>query len=256
MKYFNALRSLFSCFGTILVFSSCSGNGYITSSVNTVVGLDVSENPKTQVPHIRFGYVRSGLYYVPTGKTQTTSVGNADNAGPANETPTLVSEIFVHSKFLTDITISEKFAIGAAAVQSTAAQQNFANNAAQAVAGGGTVNAAPPIIVAPPTLPPRSEEKKLTASQIQQAVQAALTEHDLDSIRKPAAEVIKALRKSARAKKVTVDWGGLIAAGGGIPPANATEADFFDFFNTNVTTKVQTDNIQKEAENQLKNLPQ
>lgn len=120
-----------------LFFQSCATNGYITSSVATVVGLDVSENPKTQIPHVRFGYARTGMYYVPTGKT--TTPGQTDAGGSVRETPTLVSEIFVHSKFLDGITISEKFAIGEAAVQSSAAATTFADNSAHSVASNGSV---------------------------------------------------------------------------------------------------------------------
>jgi hypothetical protein len=125
-----------------VAFSSCAGNGYITSGVNTVIGLDVSENPKTQVPHVRFGYVRSQLYYVPTGKTETTSGQIGSSSGRADETPAVVSEIFVNSKFLSGVTISEKFAIGNAAVQSNAANATFSIPAAQAVASNSGVDVA------------------------------------------------------------------------------------------------------------------
>jgi hypothetical protein len=127
---------------TCVALFGCAGNGYITSGVNTVVGLDVSENPKTQVPHVRFGYVRSQLYYVPTGKTETTSGQTASSSGRADETPVVVSEIFVNSKFLSDITISEKFAIGNTAVQSGAANATFSIPAAQAVASNSGVDVA------------------------------------------------------------------------------------------------------------------
>lgn len=132
----------FAGLATFVTLFGCSGNGYITSGVNTVIGLDVSENPKTQVPHVRFGYVRSQLYYVPTGKTETTSGQVGSSSGQANETPNVVSEIFVNSKFLSDITISEKFAIGATAVQSDSAHSTFSIPAAQAVAANSGVDVA------------------------------------------------------------------------------------------------------------------
>lgn len=125
------LRSSLAALSIISV-GGCAGNGYITSSVNTVIGMDVSENPKTQVPHIKFGYARSGIYYVPTGKT----AGSDGATGKASDTPEVVSDIFVHSKFLTGMTISEKFAIGKEAVRSNAADTAFAVPAAQMVAAG------------------------------------------------------------------------------------------------------------------------
>jgi hypothetical protein len=124
-----------------LLLTGCAGNGYISSTIHTVVGLDVSENPKTQVPHVRFGYVRSGLYYVPTGKSP-----GPDGTGTGEsvkETPELVSEIFVNAKFLSSVTINEKFAIGEKAVASGAAEQAFASTAAQQVAQGAAGAASP-----------------------------------------------------------------------------------------------------------------
>ena len=71
MKYkpFPHVFRIFAAAASLLFMQGCTTNGYITSSVATVVGLDVSENPKTQIPHVKFGYARTGLYYVPTGKT-------------------------------------------------------------------------------------------------------------------------------------------------------------------------------------------
>ncbi|MEO6742501.1 MAG: hypothetical protein ABIP20_19840 [Chthoniobacteraceae bacterium] len=145
---------------SMLFTQGCTTNGYITSSVATVVGLDVSENPKTQIPHVKFGYARTGLYYVPTGKTaygDSLRQGVDDAAGnrdSVKDTPTLVSEIFVHSKFLGGITISEKFAIGDAAVKSSAAATAFANNGAHAVASNGRIDTTGGSIVGGDPLPP------------------------------------------------------------------------------------------------------
>lgn len=116
-----------------LLLTGCAGNGYISSTIHTVLGLDVSENPKTQVPHVRFGYVRSGLYYVPTGKSPGPD-GSRGTGESVTETPELVSEVFVNAKFLDSVTINEKFAIGKTAVASGAAERAFASTAAQQVA--------------------------------------------------------------------------------------------------------------------------
>jgi hypothetical protein len=108
-------------FGMALGLSACA-TGYITTSVQSVVGLDVSENPKTQVPHIRFGFVRSQYYYLPTGKSE--SAQGAPSSGRADETPTLVSSIDVDMQFLQSGKISEKFAVGPA-VHGDAAKMLF-----------------------------------------------------------------------------------------------------------------------------------
>jgi hypothetical protein len=258
MTRYNFFSFISLALGVTLLLSGCAGNGYITSSINTVLGLDVSENPKTQVPHVRFGYVRSGLYYVPTGKTESTSGGTSTSSGQANETPTVVSDIFINSKFLTDITISEKFAIGGDAVQSQAAQHSFRKSAAEAVAGGGAVPAEPPTTIVQQVLPTRSEETRVTPDQIKKAVEAGIVASNLDNLRKPAAEAVKALRKAATSKSVPVDWAALLQAAGGVKPPDrpATAQDFFDFFNSKVTDQNQVDAIRTEANAQLSRIPQ
>ena len=123
---------------SIFLLSGCASNGYITSSINTGIGLDVSENPQTQVPHVRFGYIRTGLYYIPTGKT-----GNPVN-GDASQTPHVVSKIHVSSEFLKNLDITEKFAVGEKATKSDAARQLFADTSSET--RGKTVQA--PLIAA------------------------------------------------------------------------------------------------------------
>lgn len=104
----------------VLLAGGCAHRGYIVASVQTVIGLDVSENPQTQVPHVRFGYVRNQFYYVPTGKSEGDAPG-----GPASDTPELVSDLDVDMKFLDSTRIREKFAIGAVAVGGAPATAMF-----------------------------------------------------------------------------------------------------------------------------------
>jgi len=101
--------------------SGCTSKGYIIAAIQSVIGLDVSENPQTQVPHIRFGFVRSQLYYIPTGQTPTGSA----TAGQASDTPTLVSDIYVDITPLKHMLIKERFAVGKEAVESPAARSLF-----------------------------------------------------------------------------------------------------------------------------------
>ena len=105
--------------------SGCGAKGYIVASVQSVIGLDVSENPKTQVPHVRFGFVRSQYYYIPTGKSES-GKNVPGGSGEADETPELVSEINVDLKFLSNAKIHERFAVGKRAVSTAAAQHLFA----------------------------------------------------------------------------------------------------------------------------------
>jgi hypothetical protein len=105
----------------MLLSHGCAANGYITASVQSVLGLDVSENPQTQVPHIRFGYIRSQMYYLPTGKVRV----DGGASGSASETPVLVSDIDVDAQFLQSIKIKERFAVGKEAVSTDAAKYLF-----------------------------------------------------------------------------------------------------------------------------------
>jgi hypothetical protein len=197
-----------------LSLAGCAGNGYISSSVNTVLGLDVSENPKTQVPHVKFGYARSGLYYVPTGKTETKS--GSIGSGSAAETPTVVSEIFVHSKFLTDITISEKFAIGPGAVSSPAATQTFASNSAQAVAANGAVQ---PTIVQPVVMPQPRERRSAEDSTVKALKSESTQRAEADEVR---AQLYSKLDAVVENKKSPDFYTGVMTgAPGGIPRNDA-----------------------------------
>jgi hypothetical protein len=223
-----SLKGRFCIFALILstLITGCTTNGYITSSVSTVVGLDVSENPKTQVPHVKFGYARTGLYYVPTGKSaygdpnQVASYA-APNTDSVKDTPDVVSEIFVNSKFLTDITISEKFAIGPTAVNSRAAVATLGNPAAQAVATtNGTVSAGPASIVLPTKVVTEKVPDETLKKRIEQAVKAR--GENLDAIR---AEIYAA----ESGAKQPVDYGTLMAKAPDQIPR--TEAGFTQWVN-------------------------
>jgi hypothetical protein len=107
----------------MLLGPGCAPSGYITASVQSVIGLDISENPQTQVPHIRFGFIRNQLYYIPTGKVVVS--GGAAGSGEAKETPELVSDIDVDITFLNKTKIIERFAVGPVAVTTGAAKIMF-----------------------------------------------------------------------------------------------------------------------------------
>lgn len=106
------------------ILTSCASNGYISSVITTGIGMDVSENPQTQIPHVRFGYIRNGLYYIPTGKT-------GDPTGDPTKTPHVVSKIHVSSEFLKNISIVEKFAVGDNATNSESAKKLFGDTSTE-----------------------------------------------------------------------------------------------------------------------------
>jgi hypothetical protein len=208
--------------------AGCTTNGYITSSVSTVLGLDVSENPKTQIPHVKFGYARTGLYYVPTGKTAYGDPGQTasyalQNSDSVKDTPQVVSEIFVHSKFLTDITISEKFAIGATAVDSHAAVATLGNPAAQAVAAtNGTVSAGPASVVLPTKVVTQKVPDETLKPRVEKAIREWQQNTKLDDIRKDIYDTVDGAKRP-------VDYSSLMAKADSSHPR--TSKGFIDWVN-------------------------
>ena len=108
----------------------------------------------TTVPHVRFGYIRNGIYYIPTNR-------NADGSGDVRKTPNVVSKIHVTTKFLNNITISEKYAVGAAAVRSDSAEQLFAETASEQMAHSKDGSLSASNIAAPPVNDSQISQKKV-----------------------------------------------------------------------------------------------
>jgi hypothetical protein len=123
---------------TLLFGAGCSRlqlDGYIVSYTTRTIGLDVSADPKTQVPHARLGFFSTSVHYLPTGKTAgpvttniTTLIGPAGTniivetkAGDASEVPALMSDIEVKAG-LTMQTIDEQYATGVATIAPSSQQ--------------------------------------------------------------------------------------------------------------------------------------
>lgn len=49
----------------------------ILSATTSTVGIDISTDPQTQVPHVRLGYVRMQYHLVPTGATNAPAVSSS-----------------------------------------------------------------------------------------------------------------------------------------------------------------------------------
>ena len=199
---------------SILLLSGCASNGYITSSINTGIGLDVSENPQTQVPHVKFGYIRSGLYYIPTGKT-----GNPKD-GDASQTPHIVSKIHVSSEFLKNIDITEKFAVGDA-VSTAAAHQLFLDTSSEtknSVGGRST-----PPVVGPDTAPIPQRREITNVPEKNQLIEAR---HVTQEVRKVRDDIVARLNKlgkpGAAASIITAQ--ALTAAPGDSPEVTVCKA--------------------------------
>jgi hypothetical protein len=125
-----------------LLVSGCSSvvvRENIISTINTGVGLSLTENPQTQLYEVRAGYIRSQFYSIPTGKrvdctacTATNHTSNCTHSNEANTTPEIVSGIRMKSgieHLLVGMEVSESFAVGGTAVMSDAAIAMYIANA-------------------------------------------------------------------------------------------------------------------------------
>ncbi len=184
-----------------LLLGGCATNGYITSVISTGIGLDVSENPQTQVPHVRFGYIRNGVYYIPTDK-----VGNP--VGDVRKTPNVVSKIHVSTKFLSAITITEKFAVGGRAVHSDSAQQLFQETSSERGPhsphpSGELVS---PLIDQLPPLPPKTLRVKKPGNKPQPGELGGAITKDREAL----VEEITAIWDRLDQQKKTIDFAAVL----------------------------------------------
>jgi hypothetical protein len=110
----------------------------ILSAINTGIGVQVAENPQTQLYEVKIGYIRSQAYSVPTGKV-VESEDAAGNPVPgtlhndAERTPEVVAGIRMRSgveQLFVGVDVSENFAVGRVAVMSPAAVAMYIADAA------------------------------------------------------------------------------------------------------------------------------
>lgn len=112
----------------ILALTGCrSPQHSILAASGTAIGLEVAENPASQLYHAKLGYVRSELAVVPSNRTSTdygTSTGNG-----AKDTGNVVMELHYGNIFsLKSSSIYQRLAVGDIAVAQPGAAYMFAKN--------------------------------------------------------------------------------------------------------------------------------
>lgn len=134
MNRTSRLTILAAATATSLLASGCSTTVVrenIISSVNTGVGLQIAENPKTQLYEVKVGYLRNQFYSIPTAKDVKRG-GNVASATNHVGTPQVVSG-FGGSLDLNHQAlgggIAENFAVGETAVGSPAAVMMYMGTA-------------------------------------------------------------------------------------------------------------------------------
>ncbi len=90
-----ALRSVGLVAATMAVIGCAVEQGYsVLASTGTSIGVEVSQNPATQMPQGKLGYNRAELAFVPTnrngGKNSTGSV----NGGAADSADVLIAALW------------------------------------------------------------------------------------------------------------------------------------------------------------------
>lgn len=110
---------------SLALCAGCSAikNHYVISGTTTVIGVEIAENPQTQLYHARLGYVRAELAMVPTNKGDTNSV-----AGGAKDTADVIMEIRYGGIFSRSGGIYQRLAVGSTAVSQPGAAFMFAKD--------------------------------------------------------------------------------------------------------------------------------
>jgi hypothetical protein len=128
-SYFYCKTSLITLLA-ILSLQGCATRGYsVLASTGTIIGLEVSQNPATQMPQARLGYNRAELTYVPTNRNFKDDAG--DTGGGARDTANVLMELRYGGTF--DIgkssAIYQRLAVGDDAVKQPGAVAMFLRNA-------------------------------------------------------------------------------------------------------------------------------
>jgi hypothetical protein len=125
----------------------------VVSSTGTVIGLEISQNPQTQMYQAKLGYNRGELAYVPTDKTDT-------NAGASNVANVLMEMRYSSIFDLKNSGIYQRLAVGTDAVKQPGAAFLFAKDQSGTItaAAGEALNKAMSLV---PKSNPQVESDKL-----------------------------------------------------------------------------------------------
>lgn len=119
-------------FYAALLLQGCASHHAVIATTGTVLGFDLSENPATQLYHVKFGYVRSELAYVPSNRAINDSQQSYKNGA------TDVADVIMELRFenlLKGGGLYQRLAVGSVAVKQPGASLMFAKDST------GTINA-------------------------------------------------------------------------------------------------------------------
>jgi hypothetical protein len=124
------LAALVACAG----LQACAGHGHsVVTSTGTVIGVELSQHPATQMPQAKLGYHRGEFAYVPTNRDKGVQAGDTRNG--ASDTTDVLMELKYDSLFgrmfnsQGDGGIYQRLAVGSKAVSQKGAAVMFLRNA-------------------------------------------------------------------------------------------------------------------------------
>lgn len=117
---------LFLSFATLLL-TGCAGRHAVVAITGTVIGVEISQNPQTQMYQAKLGYNRGELAIVPSNRSAEKDPGNFGNG--ASDTTDVLMELKYKSIFsFSNAGIYQRLAVGKTAVSQPGAAFMFAKD--------------------------------------------------------------------------------------------------------------------------------
>jgi len=109
-----------------LYFQGCAGRHAVLAVTGTVIGVEISQNPQTQMYQAKLGYNRGEVAVVPSNRSAEKEPGSQGNG--AVDTPEVVMELKYSGIFSTSGGIYQRLAVGRTAVSQPGAAFMFAKD--------------------------------------------------------------------------------------------------------------------------------
>lgn len=116
---------------TGIIGQGCAGRHAVIASTGTVLGLDISENPQTQLYHVKFGYNRGELAIVPSNRSaeKNATETNSKDKGALDTADVMMELRYGGFGIKSSGGIYQRLAVGTTAVKQPGAALMMAKNA-------------------------------------------------------------------------------------------------------------------------------
>jgi len=108
---------------TLLLFTGCRGRQAVVAATGTVIGVEISQNPQTQMYQAKLGYNRGELAIVPSNRSGDVEPGAV--GGGAKDTADVIMELKYSGLFSSGGGIYQRLAVGTTAVKQPGAALMF-----------------------------------------------------------------------------------------------------------------------------------